>query len=317
MCTSLTYENLAHQHLLARTMDFPTTTPWRPIFLPRRFEWHTGLATTMVARYAYLGGGRLPVNWPEPLMADGVNETGLTCAELYLPHAARYADQPAPKKINLTPQDFINWVLAQHRNLAEVVADLPHVQLVAQSWADDDFVYPFHWLLSDNTGQTLVIEPTGEPLKAQVNPSGILTNTPVLTTHLQNLAKLLDQPSSKFTTNTITAAQNWHAQKRPLPTGDVPTARFNRMALLRWGSPTVSAVTTNAIIMNWLAQVSLPYDAHRRHQLSHNYTHYRAVINATTQEYLFWSRTAEQPRHLRLTPAMAETWTVPFIFPIN
>ena len=314
MCTSLTYENLAHQHLLARTMDFPTTTPWRPIFLPRHFKWQTGLATIQTARYAYLGGGRLPDNWPEPLMGDGVNETGLTCAELYLPHAVHYADQPAPEKINLTPQDFINWVLAQHRNLAEVVADLPNVQLVAKPWADVDYIYPFHWLLSDTTGQTLVIEPTGGPLTAQINPSGILTNTPVLATHLQNLATLLDQPSVAFTPHTITAAQTWLSHHRPLPSGTVPTARFQRMALLRWGTPTASAATTNATIMDWLAQVSLPYDARRRHQLSHNYTHYRAVINATTQEYLFWSRTATQPRHLRITRAMAETWAVPFVF---
>lgn len=32
MCTSLTYLDTTNQHYFARTMDFPTTTPWRPIF---------------------------------------------------------------------------------------------------------------------------------------------------------------------------------------------------------------------------------------------------------------------------------------------
>ncbi len=46
MCTSLTYLDTDNHRYFARTMDFPTTTPWRPIFLPRRYPWPTGLATT-------------------------------------------------------------------------------------------------------------------------------------------------------------------------------------------------------------------------------------------------------------------------------
>ncbi len=32
MCTSLTYLDTDNHRYFARTMDFPTTTPWRPIF---------------------------------------------------------------------------------------------------------------------------------------------------------------------------------------------------------------------------------------------------------------------------------------------
>ncbi|KZV03794.1 hypothetical protein NAB1_0976 [Lactiplantibacillus plantarum] len=32
MCTSLTYLDTDNHCYFARTMDFPTTTPWRPIF---------------------------------------------------------------------------------------------------------------------------------------------------------------------------------------------------------------------------------------------------------------------------------------------
>jgi len=73
MCTSLTYTNNADQHFFARTMDFPTTTPWRPIFLPRHHRWTTGLNTTRTTNQAILGGGRLPVEIADFLMADGIN----------------------------------------------------------------------------------------------------------------------------------------------------------------------------------------------------------------------------------------------------
>lgn len=52
MCTSLTYLDTDNHRYFARTMDFPTTTPWRPIFLPRRYPWPTGLSTTDMTQYA-------------------------------------------------------------------------------------------------------------------------------------------------------------------------------------------------------------------------------------------------------------------------
>ena len=66
-------------------------------------------------------------------MADGINEGGITCAELYLPASSAMPVIPLPTALT-SPQDFINWVLGEHATLAEVVADLPQVTLVARRW---------------------------------------------------------------------------------------------------------------------------------------------------------------------------------------
>ena len=208
MCTSLTYLDTDNHCYFARTMDFPTTTPWRPIFLPRRYPWPTGLATTRMTQYAILGGGRLPDHFKACLMADGINEAGLVCAELYLPHAVEYATQPQVNQINLTPQAFINWALGEHQSVAAVIADLPSVNLVGASWGDDTGeVYPFHWYLSD-AHTSAVIEPTGGPLTAQPNPAGVLTNTPVLSDHQRRLNRYLAVSGNQITTATRQAAQH-------------------------------------------------------------------------------------------------------------
>ncbi|WP_137624626.1 linear amide C-N hydrolase [Lactiplantibacillus pingfangensis] len=317
MCTSLTYTNTAEQHFFARTMDFPTTTPWRPIFLPRQHHWLTGLNTEHLTQQAILGGGRLPSGIDQILMADGVNESGISCAELYLPHAVHYAPVTQPDKINLTPQDFINWVLGEHASLAEVVADLPKVCLVNQTWHGEPYVYPFHWFLSDTTGQSLVIEPTGGPLIAQSNPSGVLTNTPVLAQHIKNLNQTLGLNDTTVTAATIAAAQTWLQTNQPLPTGSIPTNRFNHMAIRRLGTPQLTATNAQSTLFNWLDEVRLPYDPAKRHQLSHNYTHYRAVISLDQRRYAFRPRTTERLQSLQLTHEMAINWKSPMIFSAN
>lgn len=305
MCTSLTYTNGAGHHFFARTMDFPTTTPWRPVFLPRDYQWTTALGVTRTTRYALLGGGRPAADRPAYLMADGVNEAGITCAELYLPGAVTYADDPVADKINLTPQDFINWVLGEHNSLTAVKRDLAQVRLINRRWGNDRYVYPFHWLLSDRQGHTLVIEPTSLDLHAVANPSEVLTNTPVLATHEQNLNDFLGVSADHFTTATIAAAKTYLTEHPDLPTSTVPTRRFIRTAIMRWGTPQLTTdLATHRAIFAWLKAVSLPYDATRRHAGNHNYTHYRSIIDLDTQRYTFIPRTTSRVQHLMLTPEM-------------
>ena len=306
MCTSLTYTSGSAHHFFARTMDFPTTTPWRPVFLPRDYHWQTALAEPRTTRYAILGGGRRATDLAAYLLADGVNETGISCAELYLPGVVDYAPDPLPGQTNLTPQDFINWALGEHATLAEIVADLPNVTLVDRRWGSDRYVYPFHWILSDRTGQTLVIEPTGGPLVAQPDPAGVLTNTPVLATHLQNLNDFLAVSGPDFTAETVTAAKDYLASGQSLPTGPVPTRRFIHMALQKWGSPiAVNDERQISQIFRWLDEVSLPYDPKRRGQTNHNYTHYRSIIDLDRLIYHFIPRTTHRLQHIVMTPEMA------------
>ena len=318
MCTSLTYTSATGHHFFARTMDFPTTTPWRPVFLPRHYHWETALHVTRTTQYAILGGGRIAADFSDYLLADGFNENGISCAELYLPGVVDYAPTPVAGQINLTPQDFINWALGEHATLAAIAADLPHVTLVDQPWGADRYVYPFHWILSDRSGQTLVIEPTGGPLTAQLNPAGVLTNTPILATHLRNLNDFLNVDAPDFSPATVAAARSYLVSGQPLPSGPGPTHRFIHTAIRRWGNP--PATTTTAAVTHlfqWLAEVQLPYQPKRRHDRNHNYTHYRGICDLDTKSYLFIPRTTSRLQQITLTPEMAAGRHFPHAFPAN
>lgn len=281
MCTSLTKQRQNGDFYLARTMDFPTTSPWLPTFIPRRYAYRPATEKhTRTTKYAFIGGGR-QITPAIHLMADGINEQGLACAELYFPFKATYHEKNQPHKLNLTPQDFINWVLGEHGSVAEVRQDLTNIALVASTWFDGaQKVYPFHWILTDLTGETFVLEPKTLTLQLQKNPLGVLTNTPDLNNHLTRLKKFLELPATATLQEIQQAA---HRYSGALPAQTIPTDRFIRMAVLKNQVPLAFEPRH---LFACLDQVIIPKkeDVHLR---NHDYTHYEMVLNLQKRHYTF------------------------------
>lgn len=316
MCTSFTYEDTTAHHYLARTLDFPTTTPWHPLFLPRQHPWQPAVLAPRTTTFAILGAGRQSATTPTTLLADALNERGLAVAELAFPGGTHYAPRPVFGHLNLAPQDVITWLLGEHATVADVATDLAAVSVVAKKRDDDQYVQPFHWLLSDTTGQTAVLEPTTLALHLQPNPSQILTNTPPLATQIRHLNAWLHCSDTTFTSQTLAALRQAYWSHRPLPNRSVPTDRFIKMAVLRWGSrPLSNPTATITQILTWLAAVALPLDPTKRTQTNHNYTHYRSVFDLNDRQYTFISRDQNILQQNRLTPQMAAQWDSVHLYP--
>ena len=280
MCTSLTLTAADGTHLLARTMDFPNVDPWQPTVLEAGTNWRPILGKPQTTRYRIVGSARHLNGYS--LFGDGLNSAGLSCAELYFPNRGTYYDAPQAGMTNLTPQDFILWVLGQHRSIAEVAADLPTVALVGRVWYAENKVYPFHWLLADATGATAVLEPTAHALKLIADPLNVLTNTPELADHLGRVYRFLNTDSAHLPT----AASQWLAENKPLPEGPIPTDRFIKTVINLWGQPkpaTAEAAVAEAETI--LTQVIIPRQA-GKHPANHNFTHYISIIDTTHLRYL-------------------------------
>ncbi|MFD1672362.1 linear amide C-N hydrolase [Agrilactobacillus yilanensis] len=303
MCTSLTLSK-NHQPLLARTMDFPTTSPWQPIFIPRNYAYQPATSAALRhTKYAFIGGGRV-IAPNIHLMADGVNEKGLACAELYFPFKATYHDQAQAGKLNLTPQDLIHWVLGEHASLAEVQANLPKIALVANTWHDQaQKVYPFHWLLTDPTGATLILEPQSLTLALQPDTLGVLTNTPDLANHLARLRQFLQLPATADVPQIQLAARAYHGL---LPNRTIPTDRFIKMAILKAKLP---QQFDNEALFACLDQVIIPKND-GRHLKNHDYTHYEMILNTVTGAYQFHDLNTKQHYALRLSDYLHQAKTI-------
>lgn len=283
MCTSLTLTAADHTTILARTMDFPNVDPWSPTKLPAGTPWQPILGDSQTTHFNIVGASRhLDGHY---LFGDGINAAGLSCAELYLPGRVQYYDDPQAGKTNLTPQDFILWVLSGHTTVAEVLADLPRVALVAHVWYVEHKVYPFHWVLADATGATAYIEPTTRQLTATANPIQVMTNTPTLAAHYDNLAKVLQVPDTKQSTLSK-AAEDWLNASMPLPEGSIPTNRFVRTAINRLGHPQpVTGTDAENAAFDYLKQVVTPRQENGQQKPNHNFTHYISFMNVSALTY--------------------------------
>ncbi len=297
MCTAITLQSENNHAFFARTMDLPTTTPWRPIYLPAGFMWQPSTSDQgQTLPMAILGGGRwTPGN--HYLLGDGMNEAGLACAELYFPMEARYESKMVAGKLNITPQDFIYWALLHH-SIAELQLDLPNISIIAQKWYGEDNWRPFHWLITDVEGNTAILEPRGGKLTLTEDPLHVLTNTPDYPAHVKRLAKTLaidpQLPLAKFKTAV-------HVFNGDLAHTNLPTDRFQRTAIHLWQQD--KPVTTNAAeseLLQLLDDVVIPRTPERLRRSNMDYTHYEDVLDLTEGTMTFKSVRTGQIHRLRL-----------------
>ena len=80
--------------------------------------------------------------------------------------------------VNITPFELIPYLLSKAANVSEAREMLDEINLVNINFADELPLSPLHWMMSDNSGEAIVIEPLEDGLKIYDNPVGVLTNNP-------------------------------------------------------------------------------------------------------------------------------------------
>jgi choloylglycine hydrolase len=178
-----------------RTLEFATKIITSFAVVPRNhsFDGTTpigkGLAYT--SRYAVVGA----ITFNNIAIVDGMNEKGLAAGAFYFPGYARYAEITSENQSNaLAPIEFVNWILTQFANLDEVRTGLTSVVIApALAKGFGDAPPPFHYIVYDPEGKSIVIEPLGDKFVVFDNPLGVLTNSPTFDwqmTYLRNFINL-------------------------------------------------------------------------------------------------------------------------------
>lgn len=190
MCTSLTLKSTDGKNFLARTMDFSFEFNESLNLIPRNFKWYSVAdKKEYISKYASLGMSIVVNN--HPILADGVNEKGLSCATLYFPGFAHYEKNLSEEKENIAPYDFVYFVLSNCANLEEVVELVKKIEFIDIQLSFLGLTPPLHWIVSDKSGKSITIENTIEGLKLTENPIGVMTNSPEIGWHLTNLRQYI------------------------------------------------------------------------------------------------------------------------------
>lgn len=186
-CSSFSWETKDGRHLLGRTYDqFGDLAANRVIGVPPGAGCSPSLHPEGEApsgRYAYTGMAVL--GFGEPILVDGVNTAGLMGALLHYPEYAVYPKKAEPEKTAVHPGRLLAWLLSRCAGVREAVEAMNAITLVDEPIQGKPL--PAHYILSDKTGETLVIEPDAGGVRIHRNTIGVLTNSPDYRWHRTNL----------------------------------------------------------------------------------------------------------------------------------
>lgn len=320
MCTSIYFKTADQKHLLSRTMDFSYELNPNPIFMPRRYQWKSTIEGELREnKFGFVGAGKKLAD--HYFVADGVNEKGLAIAELYLPGEAKYQSSLDPDMINLAPHEFITFLLGNCASIEDVRILLSEIRLVEAKVPVMGIVTPLHWILTDCDGNCCVIEPTEKTLKLKPNPVGVMTNTPCLEWHLDNLRNYLNlsnkqRPSCQFG-QYIAVPFSQGTGSLGLPGSYTPPDRFVRAAFFK--EHTLEAQNEAEGVLNAyhiLSTVFIPKGVVVTDRETNDYSQYIGIMCNESRTYYYSSYDNTQVSSIILDEELLKE-TEPRIFNIN
>jgi len=194
MCTGANYTT--RDHYFGRNLDLEFSYNETVTVTPRNFPFEFRREQTLDSHHAIIGIATVADGYP--LYYDATNEKGLSMAGLNFPDNADYKPE-APDKKNITPFEFIPWILGQFETVEQVRTELATLNLVNISFSEAFPLSPLHWIISDRE-QSITVESVKEGLKVYDNPTGVLTNNPtfdIQSFNLNNFMHLSKNPPEK------------------------------------------------------------------------------------------------------------------------
>lgn len=181
MCTATNYT--AKDHYFGRNLDLEYSYNETVTITPRNFAFLFRKVPKLKAHHAIIGIATVADGYP--LYYDATNEKGLSMAGLNFPQNADYKPE-SPTKTNITPFEFIPWILGQFESVQQARKALKKISLVNISFSKEFPLSPLHWIISDKH-ESITVESVKDGLKVYDNPVGTLTNNPTFDIQLFNL----------------------------------------------------------------------------------------------------------------------------------
>ncbi len=234
MCTAITYKT--KDHYFGRNLDLEYSYHETVTITPRNYPFKFRKMGTLEKHYAMIGMSFVVEDYP--LYYDATNEKGLSMAGLNFPGNADYK-QYCEGKDNVSPFEFIPWILGQCKDLEEAKALLGKINLWKENFSEQLPLSPLHWMISDRSG-SITVECVKDGLKIYENPVEVLTNNPTFDMQLMNLNNYMhlstEDPENLFSKELCLSHYSRGMGALGLP-GDVSSmSRFVRASFLRMNS---------------------------------------------------------------------------------
>ncbi|MDN6205895.1 MAG: choloylglycine hydrolase family protein, partial [Staphylococcus simulans] len=308
MCTSFTFTSQYNTTYLARTMDFAFELKAFPKVIPRNYQWETTYGQTFTFDYGFVGSA---MKIDDVMFADGINEKGISIAILNNNGFATYKPAPASHHINLGPESFIMWLLGTNASISHLKETIGNVRLIDEQNPVLGKTPAFHFIVTDQTGQSIVLVPNGGKLILKDNPVQVLTNHPDLEWHYQNL-----QQYTAFNTDSSASITLGDKQVDPihvetnteiLPGGYTSPARFVKTAYFRQMiEDTVDDTMRLNNLFKLLDTVSIPRGI-VLHEGQPHYTQYQCILDCEHLTYYYKDYNSSDIYTIQLTDVLLDS----------
>lgn len=172
MCTAATYRT--RDFYFGRNLDLEYSYRETVTVTPRNYPFKFRRMGELNTHYAMIGMAYVVDGYP--LYYDATNEKGLSMAGLnFVGNAAYFPEKEG--RDNVSPFEFIPWILAQCGCVAEAERLLERINLVNINFSHELPLSELHWMLADRE-RCIVIESMADGLHVHENPVGVLTNNP-------------------------------------------------------------------------------------------------------------------------------------------
>ncbi len=284
----------------ARTMEFAIDIQSDVIMVPRGYA-RTGTTPDgkpglkWKAKYASVGANGVG----QPYIFDGVNEKGLAAGLFYFPTSAGYMPYTAADASKtMAPWEFGSWALENFASVEEVQANVGNVVVPAVVYEGWGIAPEVHFIISDATGKSVVIEFVGGKLTVYDAPLGVITNSPAFDWQMTNLRNyvnfsMTNMPPVKLGPVTLEPFGQGSGMLG-LPGDFTPPSRFVRAVAF---SQSVFQAKTGADAIleafHILNQFDIPKGAAREHEkdahgnVQADYTIWTAASDLRTKRFYF------------------------------
>lgn len=292
MCTSITFQSGQMQNFLGRTLDFSYPIDPQIFVMPKGFTWKSVLdGSTFQDRYSFIAIGQQEDGALG--FFDGVNENGFAAAALYFTGYAQYDTHPENSgKTPVSSLEFLHFLLGRCGSVEELKNNLKYLTVVGLPDPVTKTAAPLHWIATDRSGESVVIEPAESGLRLFENPIGVLANSPGFEWHMTNLRNYMGvspiQESEADWGSVALTPFGQAAGTRLLPGGYTSPERFVRTAfqkthVLRPQKKEETVVTCFHV----MDSVTIPKGIVTTDRGTYDYTQYTAFLNTDTCEYFF------------------------------
>lgn len=238
-CTALLFRDASGGAYAGRTMELSMELPYVVASIPAGHEFSSAVdghdPLSFQTKYNIFAIAVPNGSVADLKIVEGLNEQGLTFSVLAYAGTSGPAANAVKTKALLAAIDLGAWVLGLYANVAEVKAALAENVAIPTALAPLHGVEtPFHFVVHDRSGKSLVIEFSEQKQNVYDNPVGVMTNGPEFPWHLTNLNNYtflnnMDQSTGKFGDLQVTQPDSGIATAG-LPSSNTSVGRFVRAA---------------------------------------------------------------------------------------